>query len=82
MNDDDHRPEHQQRPFTVPFSAMASEADMTTARRLLAVHRPRTVARQVCTGCGKAWPCLDMLYAWAMINEKPGPTDPDVTDGH
>jgi hypothetical protein len=71
VDDDDHSSERARRRLTVPLTSMASEADMMEARRLLIVHRPRTVARRVCTGCGKAWPCLDTIYAWAVTDAKP-----------
>lgn len=71
MDDDEHGPERQRRRLTVPLNAMASESDLQYARRLLVVHRPRAVVRRVCTGCGKAWPCLDTLYAWAVTGDRP-----------
>jgi hypothetical protein len=77
VDDDGHGPERQQRRLTVPLTSMASEADILKARRLLVVHRPRTAVRQVCTGCGKVWPCLDTLYAWAVTDAKPESIEPE-----
>jgi hypothetical protein len=77
VDDDGHSSEHSRRRFTVPLTSMVSEADIMKARRLLHIHRPRTVARRVCTGCGKAWPCLDTLYSWAVTDAKPESTGPE-----
>jgi hypothetical protein len=77
VDDEDHGSERSWRRITVPLTSMASEADILEARRLLVIHRPRTAVRQVCTGCGKAWPCLDTLYALAVTDAKPESTDPD-----
>jgi hypothetical protein len=73
VDDDGHSPERQRRRLTVPLTSIASEADILKARRLLVVHQPRIAVRQLCAGCGKAWPCLDALYAWAVTDTKPEP---------
>jgi hypothetical protein len=77
VDDDGHSPDRQRRRLTVPISSMASEADILKAHRLLVVHRPRAFVRQLCTGCGKAWPCLDTLYAWAVTGAKPESSEPE-----
>jgi hypothetical protein len=33
------------------------------AEKLLERHTPRTVVRQVCSGCGLDYPCPDVIYA-------------------
>ncbi|NJC66993.1 hypothetical protein HC028_21160 [Planosporangium flavigriseum] len=80
-DDDDHSAERsRRRRLTVSLASMASEADIMEAGRLLNVHRPRTVVRRACTGCGLAWPCLDTVYAWAVTGTKPEP--PPTSGGH
>jgi hypothetical protein len=71
VDDGGHRSERSQRPLTQPLTAIASEADVEDARKLLDIHQPGTVVRRVCTGCGEAWPCLDTIYAWAVTAAKP-----------
>jgi hypothetical protein len=77
VDDDGQGPERSRRPLTLPLTSMTSAADIIEARRLLHIHRPRTVARRVCTGCGKAWPCLDTLYSWAVTDAKPESAEPE-----
>jgi hypothetical protein len=59
------------RELAVPLASMVSATDIEDARSILEVHQPRTVVRRVCAGCGQPWPCVDVLYGWAVTGVSP-----------
>jgi hypothetical protein len=69
------------RELTLPLAALASPDDIDHAHGLLAIHQPRAVVRQICSGCGEPWPCVDTLYGWAVTGTLPdgGPTRPTAS---